>query len=207
MNMLAKNLFVFAGSIAVGMAFARSTEALTLNNSTGLIDPAQTITFNEIELPNNTSVIDQYSSLGVEFSPNLVFETSSSPSPNITANQLKNFPPVTNPFSIHFTDKVSSAAFAFAPPPSTSTFTALLDGSVVESFSSPTHPFNSNNFFGFTDIVFDEIRIDIGEPVNSMRLDNIQFTVASTPEPSSILGLLVAGSIVTGTALKKKRST
>ncbi|MBP0017934.1 MAG: PEP-CTERM sorting domain-containing protein [Cyanobacteria bacterium SBLK] len=206
MNMLAKNLFALAGSIAVGISFVGTAEALTFNNSTGLTNPAQTITFDEIALPNNTNVTDQYSSLGVEFAPNLVFEIVRTPTTNFTGNHLKNFFPVTNPFSINFTDPVNSAAFAFINNASTSTFTALLDGSIVESFSSPS-VFVPNNFFGFTDIVFDEIQIDVGGGGNYMRLDNIQFTVASTPEPSSIFGLLVTGSIVTGTALKKKRST
>lgn len=207
MNMLTKNLFALAGSIAVGMTFTGSAEALTLNNSTGLTDPTQTITFDEIALPDESSITNQYSSLGVEFSPNLVFDSPGSSVPNITGNQLKNFSPVVNPFSINFTDTVSSAVFAFATNPGTSTFTALLDGSIVESFSSSTSVFQPNNFFGFTDILFDEIKVDVGGFNNSMLLDNIQFTTVTTPEPGSILGLLVAGSIVTGTALKKKQST
>ena len=157
-------------------------------------------------LPAGSSVTNEYSAFGVEFSPNLVYENLPvSPLPNIDGQHVRNFFPTVNPFSIEFTNNVSSAAFSLATNPGTSTFTALLGGVVVESFSAATTIFDPENFFGFTDIVFDEVQVQVGGGGGLMRMDNIQFEVAATPEPASLLGLLLVAA-GTGYSLKRKKT-
>ena len=101
-----------------------------------------------------------------------------------------------DPFSISFNDVATDAAFAFASNPGNTTFQALLDGSIVESFIASTDLTSSSNYFGFTGILFDEIHIIPGGSGGAIY-DDIQFNVASVPVPaaawlfsSGLLGLI-----------------
>ncbi|WP_310419122.1 PEP-CTERM sorting domain-containing protein [Chamaesiphon sp. OTE_8_metabat_110] len=79
--------------------------------------------------------------------------------------------------------------------PGTSTFNALLNNSVVDTFSTATNNTSSNNFYGFTGVTFDAIRVTAAN--NFATIDNIQFgtaTAQSVPEPFSIIGTLVGGT-------------
>ncbi|WP_309738022.1 PEP-CTERM sorting domain-containing protein [Chamaesiphon sp. OTE_20_metabat_361] len=80
--------------------------------------------------------------------------------------------------------------------PGTSTFNALLNNSVVDTFSTATNNTSSNNFYGFTGVTFDAIRVTAGS--NGLAaIDNIQFgtaTAQSVPEPFSIIGTLIGGT-------------
>ena len=132
--------------------------------------------------------------------------------PNFNANTLVNFDNtnrVTAPtFSINFSEDQSAAAFAMATNPGTSTFTALLDGAVLESFSTATTLDDSNNFYGFSGIMFDEISVAPGGFANQMSLDNIQTQASATAavpfEFSPTLGLLLAGGLWGGSHLHRK---
>lgn len=86
----------------------------------------------------------------------------------------------------------------------TSTFTALLNGSVVESFSASTDTTSADNFFGFTGITFDEIRIDAGGN-DVMALDNLQLGTTSVPEPTSMALLGLASISGIGLRLSQRR--
>jgi hypothetical protein len=188
-----------------------SANALSLQNSTGLASPDQTITFDEFVVSQDASITNEYSSLGVTFSPNLYFDTQYN-FPNITPNSLSNFgvfsgsSPIT-PVSIFFNQAQNAAAFSVITQLGTSTFTALLDGSVVETFNAPTTFGDPNNFYGFTGVVFDEIQITPGGDANIMNLDNLQTGTASTPVPfefSPTLGLLLVGGLFGGNRLYRQ---
>ena len=114
-----------------------------------------------------------------------------------------------SPFSITFSEDQSAAAFAMVTDiGGTSTFTALLDGAVVESFSTATAFNDSNNFYGFSDIVFDEINVSVVSSDNAMILDNLQTQASATAavpfEFSPTLGLLLAGGLWGGSHLHRK---
>jgi hypothetical protein len=148
-----------------------------------------------------TVLTNQYSSLGVTFSGLRFDNTFNSGFPNITLPAAVNGAPIINPFLIGFTQPQSKAAFSLVTNSGISTFEALLNNSVVESFSAPTDLNSSTNFYGFTGVTFDAIRITAGGidgiNVGLAAIDNIQFgtaTAQSVPEPFSTIGTLVGGT-------------
>ena len=178
---------------------AGHVQAATLNNTTGIVSPAQTITFDELVFANNTTITLQYSSLGATFSPNLYYDPSGKNAynsvPNISGNYLANFyPGYVDPFNINFSIAQTNAAFALATNPGTTTFNAYLGGTLVESFSAATSYSQSNDFYGFTGISFDRIEILPGGN-NLAIVDNLQ--MATVPEPSTfVLAGLGAAALV-----------
>tara|TARA_R110001583_G_C5556851_1_gene400852 strand:+ start:284 stop:946 length:663 start_codon:yes stop_codon:yes gene_type:complete len=192
-------LFVAAGACLTVSGISNAT---FLDNSTGLTSPVTTVTFSEVALSNGAVVTNQFSAFGVEFgslSPTAGIYFSSGG--GSSGAGLQNFFPDTyNPFVISFSTAVSEAAFEMITNGTTDTFTALLNGAVVETASTATGGFS---FYGFSGIVFDEIRVGIGGDVGTgnsrhMRLDNVQIgSAVSVPEPSTIallgLGLFGAG--------------
>lgn len=183
--------------VIVLMATVTTSEASFIN--TPLVSPVTTVTFSEVGLANGTVVTDQFSSFGVEFgslssTEGLYFGSGAgNPGPG-----LQNFFPDTyNPFEINFETALTEAAFQMITNGYTDTFTALLNGVVVETASATT---GSWAYYGFTDIVFDQIRVNIGGDVHSndhMRLDNIQIGAAAVPEPTA-LALMAIGLVGIG---------
>ncbi|MBD2480563.1 PEP-CTERM sorting domain-containing protein [Planktothrix sp. FACHB-1365] len=208
---LMKKLSLATASAALmAMGVGTSAQAASLTNSTGLTNPTQTINFNEVSLGEGEQVTNQFSSLGVSFTNlyNITFYNGYFP--NIAGNTLANFSnpyggSIENPFSIKFNTNQTAAAFSMISNPGTSIFTALLNGAVVETFNAVTQ--YSGNFYGFTDILFDEILVNSAQGTNGAALiDNLQ-TVAATksvPEPASTLGLLALGAMGAG-SLKRKQ--
>lgn len=145
-------------------------------------------------MANGTALTNQYSSLGVTFSG--LFQYNGDTRPNIDTFAAANFSPITNPFLISFAQSQSQAAFSLVTNTGTSTFDALLNNSVVDTFSTATTSTSSNNFYGFTGVTFDAIRVTAA-PSGAAIIDNIQLgtaTAQSVPEPFSIIGTLVGGT-------------
>ena len=190
------------------LAVSGISNATFLDNSTGIASPVTTVTFSEVSLSNGTVVTNQFSALGVEFGSLSAteglyfFADAGSPGPG-----LRNFFPDTyNPFVISFDTAVSEAAFEMVTNGTTDTFTALLNGVVVETASTTTGAFS---FYGFTGIVFDEIRVGIGGNTGAgngrhMRLDNVQIGASvPVPEPTTT-ALLALGLLGAGFARKRR---
>lgn len=209
-------LTVFGLSIT-SVLVANSAQGASLTNGTGLSNPALTITADEFILPNETVVTNQYSSLGVTFSPNVYYNSNNGNlgvpfAPVVAGNYFGNFDNLTDrnlddPFSLQFSSDQTDVAFGLVPGnPGTITFTALLNGSIVESFSTAVGL--PAQFYGFTDSLFDEIQIEVDIPGGIPRVifDNIQIGIAApvtTPEPGTILGLLAVGSL--GALVRRKK--
>jgi hypothetical protein len=194
-----KSQITLAASIlGFGIVSVNPAQAASLVNGSGISNLGTTITFDEIPLANGIALTNQYSSLGVTFT-GLFYNPFPNPFPNINPPSAGNFPDELlnsiNPFVISFAQSQSAAAFSLATGfAGTSTFEALLNGTVVDSFSSATDFRIANNFYGFTGVTFDAIRVSAGGPT---LIDNIQFTSATAqnvPEPFTIIGTLVGGT-------------
>ena len=172
---------------AVLVATAGHVQATSLNNTTGIASPARTITFNEFVFDNNTAITLQYASLRVTFSPQLYYNPSGANAynsvPNISGNYLANFyPGFVTPFDINFSVIQDSAAFVLGTNPGTTTFSAYLGATLVDTFSTATSHSQNNDYYGFTGVSFDRIEITPGG--NGLGIiDNLQ--ISTVPEPSA----------------------
>ncbi len=181
----------------------------------GLASSDQTLTFSEAgAIGESTAITNQFAAFGVNFSGGWDFQPDRFDpelvNPNMSGDSLNNFISFASggntPLFIEFTVQQNAATFAMVSNFGTSTFTALLGGaggSIIESFSAQLNG-SSNNFFGFQDIVFDTIRIDVGGRFNALLIDNLQSAVA-VPEPAT-LGLLGLGLAGIGVARRKRAS-
>jgi hypothetical protein len=187
-----KALGVLGFALAAG-GVGRPAGAQFFTNSTGLADPAVTITFSEVAVAPGTAVTNQFSGFGATFT-NLFMTPApfnANNEPNITFPDLSNFDSrvvIFNPVTISFSAPVSSAAFSIIANQQPTTFEALLGGSVVASGSAPTETF-VGKFIGFTGLSFDAIRFTPAGGV--ARIDNVQIGTASVPEPPPISALLL----------------
>jgi len=201
-------LMVLAVMFAVMATSAKADEIIA--SATGLSSPTQTLTFDEIILPMNTSVTNQYAGLGVSFTPN-VFYSPQTGFGNVQGNDIGNFTftdegPL-NPVSFVFSGPLTGAAFSFDADVTDYLFQAFLGGTLVDSFTANVGVSN-DDFYGFDNITFDSIvitQVDAGGGPFWVA-DNIQFgsSVTATPEPASIalLGFGLVGLAVS--RLKRK---
>ena len=212
--MKTKNILALtcALSLAISLSAVTAQAASISGGSSGLASPAQTITFDEILLTPNSSVTNEYSSLGVTFSPNLYYSPQTG-FPNITGNTLGNFDWNNNSatqidqFSLNFLATQSSVAFNMVSNATMWTFEALLGNSVVESFSAGvgngySQPNYDANFFGFTGISFDQIRLTGNDYV---LIDNLQMSnlISPVPEPETYTMMLIGLGLL-GFQLRRK---
>ena len=189
----------------VFLALATGANAAVIKNSTtGIGGADQTITFSVHSLAVQSAVTDQFADLGVTFVPYLYYSSQTGYA-NITGATVTNFHPGVFSFGLKFGQDVSAASFAMVSNSSSWNFKALLDGVAVDSFSATVNT-ASNNFFGFNDLVFDEIQI-VSPVSDYMIIDNLSFIaaeVADVPEPAS-LALVGLGLLGMSSLRRKKR--
>jgi hypothetical protein len=172
---------LLAGQIAIA-----SSEIIDLSTA-GLPEPESIVDFSEIALGDTSRVSTEFSDFGVTFLPNLYYRTGDHPDcASVSGPNLRTGEPEVNPFSIVFNNPLTSAAVvAIAQPPTPATITAKLNGTEVESFNTTISIDNPNQYFGFTDIIFDEIQIEY-TAATRLRIDNVQFGESIALEPLAI---------------------
>lgn len=185
-------------------AFVSPAQAAFFNNASGLVGPQQTVDFESVVLIQNFSVTNQFQSLGVTFDNAFGNPDTSNLYPNITSNRIGNFFPNAQAslMTINFTTDLSQVAFAMVTAPGHSTFQAFLNGSLVESSGAiATTTTNSTNFYGFRDIVFDQIQVSVVSSDNALLMDNLQ--TVSVPAPGSWALLLSGAMALVGVAARR----
>lgn len=177
------------------ICFSMGANASTITNNFGLTSPANTITFDEVVFSQGTSVDTQYASYGVTFSPALHYDAQAGTWAGIDGHHLGNFHPITNPISVFFNATQSEAAFSFASNTQTTTFDALLNGALVETFSLVTTSGDpAQTFYGFANILFNEIRITgDGSSNDAFLMDNIQLSAVPVPAAAWLFGSALLG--------------
>ena len=202
MKHLGNTLLVSAAWLA-----ASSAQAAWFSNSTGLADPQQTITFESASLGGNQPVTTEFALLGVTFSTAFANPDPSETYPHITGNRLGNFRAAAGAqsglFTARFSSNLSQVAFALVSAPGTSTVTAWLNNTLVESVTLPTSATDVNNFFGFHDVVFNRLTVSVNSFDHALLIDNLQ-TVNAVPEPAS-WALLLAGAVCVGRVVRRRR--
>lgn len=185
------------GIAAIGLSM-QAVSATPINGAaTGLVSPTISHDFEAGALPVSTVVTTQFA--GVTFGTNYnLFDNGGTNNANITGRFLGDVGSV-GPGSIFFIEDVTAASFNLRTNATTTTFTALLDSVIVDSFAAATDLSNTSNFFGFEGIVFDEIQISIAS--GGYNLDNLEFI--TLPEPSAIV-LLGLGLIGLGAMRRRK---
>jgi hypothetical protein len=214
--MIRATLALFA---MAGLTTARPACADFLQNTFGLDHPAHTITFDEVVLPQDTPLGDAYAAQGITFSLNMVYDEFggmfSSGYPNISGHYVANPPRADEgfmgPVDLIFSSPQHEAAFGLITSGSRvhmfgSVIWAMLGNTPQEMVGVLTDHTSPDNFYGFTNITFDRIRIWPGGYDGFMAIDNIQFGTdpACAPEPCNLALLAMGGLPLAGVARRRR---
>jgi hypothetical protein len=204
-----RNLLLLGVAILTGHAMPASATPIG-PSATGLTAPLKTMTFSEVAILDGTAVTNQFAPYGVTFAGLYYNPQQVTINPTIVPPELGNFQSLAFPtpirtFNIYFTNPVSAAVLAMyanrdsggtTGPQGISTFTASLGGVVQETFDAKNSQ-NKTDFYGFTNITFDQITVDVGGFRSAALIDNLQFNPIPAPEPATALlvsvGLLGIG--------------
>ena len=128
--------------------------------SSGLPNPAHVIDFGANVLPNFTPVSNQFPGITVTHASYFTTGTSN----NLMGGFLTNNFAAGNPntLTIHFASQISALSFVYHQVGQSipSNFRAMLGATIVDSFSILWNQSSPNNYFGFTNVIFDELQID-----------------------------------------------
>ncbi len=140
----------------------------------GLTNPAHVVTFGANLFANFTPVSTEFP--GIVVSHARYFTTSTVH--NLVGGFLTNNPNGTpNTLRIAFATPIRDLSFVYHQIGTSmpSVFRALLGGVVVDSFSNLSNQYQTNNYFGFTNVVFDELQLDFDADFN---VDTLAFNDA-----------------------------
>lgn len=171
-------LILFAGQPA-SANFIQSTSADAAGFTT-----STTIGFDEFGLSPQTVLTDQYAPLGVEFSPRLIQDAQNCFGfSGFSGNCAGDLEPAGPFVDILFGSVQQQAGLHMVFLVAVATFEAYLGNELVSSGAAAT-TLGPNNFFGFSGVAFDRIRINQGG--NTFIMDNLTLDVVSVPVPPTL---------------------
>jgi hypothetical protein len=195
-----KKVKITCASLSLLGCVASANAAIISDSSTGLLSPDITIDFGVGLYADNTVITNQFSTQGITFDgPSTRYLGSVNQGSYSVDGAVAglNGDNLAEPDSMLFSSDATDVAFTFKSNPSNTTFTAYLDGVEQESFVAYTaySGEGSNVYYGFTDILLDEISYSISYKNNYFVLDNLQFNTKVVPAPAalSIFGLGLMG--------------
>jgi hypothetical protein len=147
--------------------------------NSGLAGTDHLIDFGANVYPNFTVITTEFPPLTVAHAR---YYTTGSVN-NINGGFLTNdFSGSPDTLSITFATPISDLSFVYHQINSSqpSVFRALLGGVLVDSFSNTSDQFQSNNYFGFTDLHFDELQLDF---VSDFNVDEFAFNDSNSSAP------------------------
>jgi len=182
----ALSIFVCAGFMSLHVYAATIEDATTV-----LFSPDIIIDFSENpDVSLGDTITNQFESFGVTFSPTFVYGYETEPYLSIAQGHLKNIAGV-QPGSILFSSDVTAAVFSWRAAPPSTDIRAYNDGVLVELFdphaqTNTSIPVDSGRYYGFENILFDEIRLSIDSSSRTFfTLDNLQY-VSAIPVPAAV---------------------
>ncbi|MCA8976225.1 MAG: hypothetical protein KDC98_16000 [Planctomycetes bacterium] len=161
--------FLAAASIAMFLAGSIQSQHIVAQLS-GLPNPTGVIDFGANLYPNLTPITNQFS--GITVSHARYFTNNYN---NLVGGFLTNdFSGLPNTVSVVFARPITDLSFVYhqISTSAPSTIRALLAGVTVTSFSGTWNQTQPNNYFGFTNIYFDELQIDF---VADFNIDTLAY--------------------------------
>jgi len=188
-------LFVLLAFLPASMARADQIIAET----SGLANPDFVEDFGAGLYPNFTPITTEFPPL--VFSHTRYYTTGSSN--NLQGGFLTNdFSGAPDTFTVRFPGPVTEVSFVYHQIGTfaASNFRVLLGGVVVDSFSNQSNQTQPNNYFGFTNLLFDELQVDF---VADFNIDELAYSVAGGPSsycsPAGANSVSAGGAVLSST--------
>jgi len=148
-----------------------ATAQAIIAQSSGLSSPAQVIDFGANLFPNFTPVSTQFAGITITHARYYTTGVVN----NLVGGFLTNDPiGLPNTLRIQWAQPITDLSFVYHQISTQfpSVIRAVLQGNTVASFSGTWNQFQTNNYFGFTNTVFDELQIDF---VGDFNVDTLAF--------------------------------
>jgi len=170
--------------VCAGLYSANINAATIIDQNSGLASPDKiVIDFGDNLFDVGTMIDNQFD--GVTFGSSYVYNNTTETYDALTHGYLENSNSTTQPGSIFFTADVSAVNFSWRARTAT-IFSAWNNDVKVEEFVADTNmSLSGGRYYGFQDIVFDEIRLSIQHPSKSFTLDNLEY-VSAIPVPAAL---------------------
>lgn len=148
----------------LGVAAFLPAQAIVAATS-GLTNPTRVIDFGANVLANFAPVTNQFAGITVTHAAYFTTGFSNNLVGGFLTNDGSGQP---NTLSIQFSSQITDLSLVYhqVGANGASNFRAMLLGVTVDSFSGTFSQYQSNNYFGFTNIVFDELQIDFQSDFN-----------------------------------------